>query len=108
MAIEIDRLCSNVWVSVGSGKTAYNFYASTDNGDAIIIGVSETDEVWTDVARLGVLRAGRLSLALAESGIVLDLSKNWTFWKAGDSKLALALVDPTAIAEAVREALNER
>jgi hypothetical protein len=105
LALEIERLCPNIWISVGSGKTAYNFYASTGDGDAIIIGVTESREVWTDVARLGQDVAVRLALALARVGMTLDVTKKWTYWKIAGSKLDLALADPSSIAEAVRESL---
>lgn len=106
LALEIERLCPTVWISVGSGKTAYNFYASAGGADAIVIGVNENREVWTDVARLGSEVAARLSSALAKMGIVLDPTKSWTYWKNEDSRLDLALADTTAIAEAVKEAID--
>jgi len=106
LAIEISRLCPTVWISVGTGTTAYNFYAPTSAGDAIIIGISEAGDLWTDVFRLGGDRAERFSIALAKSGIVLDASKMWTRWKAVDGRLDLTRVDPTAIAEAIGEALG--
>ena len=79
---------------------------ATGNGDALIIGVYENNEVYTDVGRLGKERAERLSEELAKSDITLDSTKSWTFWKVGNSKLDLSQVDPSAIAEAVRWALD--
>jgi hypothetical protein len=106
LALEIERLCPNVWISVGSGQTAYNFYASTCDGDAIVIGVYESGEVWTDVARLGQDVAARLAAALARVGILLDVTKKWTYWKIGGLRLDLAVADPNSIAEAVKESLG--
>jgi hypothetical protein len=106
LAIEISRLCPTVWISVGTGRTAYNFYAPTGASDAIIIGLLESGDVWTDLAGLGKERAERFSAALAKTGIVLDASKTWTRWKAVADKLDLTQVNATAIAEAVREALS--
>jgi hypothetical protein len=54
---------------IGSGTTAYNFYAPTAACDAIIIGVSEAADAWTDVARLGKETAARFATALAKSGL---------------------------------------
>jgi hypothetical protein len=38
----------NIWVSVGSGQTACNFYCHTEFGDALVVGVQETGKVWTE------------------------------------------------------------
>jgi hypothetical protein len=58
------------------------------------------------MAALGDDRAGRLAAGLARQGIVLDIARQWAFWRTGDAKLNLAAVDPIAIAEAVREAVG--
>jgi hypothetical protein len=104
-ALEIERLCPNIWVSVGSGQTAYNFYCQTERGDALVVGVQEDGGVGTDVAALGHDRAARLAAGLARQGVVLDTTRQWTFWRTGNAKLNLAAVDPAAIAEAVRGAV---
>jgi hypothetical protein len=106
LAIEIERLCPEVWISVGSEQTAYNFYCPTGKGDAIVVGVYENGELWTDVAALGPERATRLASELAEHGLVLDVAKKWAFWRAGRARLNVAAVDPVAIAEAVRSAVG--
>jgi hypothetical protein len=106
LALEIERLCPDIWVSVGSGQTAYNFYCQAERGDALVVGVQETGEVWTDVAALGHDRAARLAAGLARHGMALDVAKQWAFWRTGDAKLNLAAVDPNAIAEAVRGAVS--
>jgi hypothetical protein len=74
--------------------------------DALVVGVQENGEVWTDVTALGRDRATRLATGLSRQGIGLDLTKQWTFWRAGGTKLNLVNVDPAAIAEAVREAVG--
>lgn len=106
LASEIERFCPEVWISVGAGKTAYNFYIPGNNGDAIIIGVYEEGKVWTDIAGLGMELAEGFAFELSESGIDLDTSKQWCFWKHGGSNLNLENVDPVDIACTVRSVLN--
>jgi len=106
LAIEISHLCPSVWISVGSGKTAYNFYASGADADAIVIGMDEANAVWTDVAGLGPERATRLSCALSKLKIILDVKKKWTFWRYHDARFRLAPSDAPAVAEAVRDSLQ--
>jgi hypothetical protein len=108
LAIEIERLCPEVWISVGSEQTAYNVYCPTRQGDAIIAGVHENGEVWTDVAALGVERATRLASALARHGVGLDVTKKWAFWRARRARLNLATADPVIVAEAVRSGVGRR
>jgi hypothetical protein len=107
LAIEMDRLCPQVWISVGSKRTAYNFYCPAEHGDAIVVGVYEDGAVWTDLAGLGEQRATRLVLALAGRGITLDVTKTWAFWRMGRTRLKLQTVDPIVVAEAVRTMLGE-
>jgi hypothetical protein len=106
LAAEVTRLCPEIWISVGSGKTAYNFYAPAHEGDAVILGVYETGEVWTDVARLGPERAAVLGSALAKAGIILDCSKMWAFWRTTESRVDLASIDPLEVAAAIRVATD--
>ncbi len=106
LAVEIERLCPEVWISVGSRQTAYNFYCPTEQGDALVVGVHQNGEVWTDVRRLGAERAVRLALGLARQGIKLDVTKEWAFWRAGRAKLNLEAADPVVIAEAVQTAVR--
>lgn len=106
LAIEIERLCPEVWISVGSEQTAYNFYCRTERGDAIALGVYENGEVWTDVAGLGTERSKLLAEELAKQGVVLDVTKEWTFWRVGRTKLNLAAADPVLVAEAVQRAIG--
>jgi hypothetical protein len=106
LAIEIERLCPEIWISVGSGQTAYNFYCPTEHGDAIMLGVHDNGEVWTDVAALGTERVTRLAVALARQGVVLDATKTWTFWRVGRVRLNLAGTDPVLVADAVRRAIG--
>jgi len=107
LAIEIERLCPEVWISVGSEQTAYNFYCPSERGDVITLGVYENGEVWTDVAGLGPERARRLASELAKQQVVLDVTKEWAFWRAGRRKLNLAAADPVLVAEAVRTAIGQ-
>src|SRR5215467_8835107 len=107
LAIEIERLCPEVWISVGSEQTAYNFYCQSERGDVIALGVYENGEVWTNVAGLGPERAKRLASELAKQQIVLDVTKEWAFWRAARGKLNLAAADPVLVAEAVRTALGQ-
>jgi hypothetical protein len=106
LAIEMDRLCPEVWISVGSKRTAYNFYCPTEHLDAIVIGVYEDGSIWSDLAGLGARRATRLAQALAEQGITLDATRKWAFWRTGRARLNLEAVDPLVIAEAVRTTLE--
>jgi hypothetical protein len=106
LAIEIERLCPDVWISVGSQQTAYNFYCPTQQGDALVVGVHQNGEVWTDVRRLGADRAKRLASGLAQQGINLDVTKEWAFWRVGRAKLNLEAANPVAIAEAVQGAVS--
>jgi hypothetical protein len=106
LVVEIERLCPEVWISVGSDQTAYNFYCPTEAGDAIVVGVYEKGEVWTDVAALGTERVMRLVSALARQGIGLDATKKWAFWRMGQARLNLGTADPALIAEAVRRAID--
>ena len=92
--------------SVGSGQTAYNFNIPASGGDAVIVGVYENGDVWTDISRIGPDPAARLASALSKIGIILDCNKIWTFWKMADSKLNLSLADPLAIAQSVRFAID--
>ena len=77
LAIEIERLCPEVWISVGSEQTAYNFYCPSERGDVIALGVYENGEVWTNVAGLGAERAKRLASELAKQQVLLDVTKEW-------------------------------
>jgi len=106
LAIEVERLCPEVWVSVGSGQTAYNFYCPAGQRDAIVVGVHENGEVWTDVSALGAERASRLASDLARHKIKLDVTKKWAFWQVGRARLNLATADPVVIAESVRRAVD--
>ena len=106
LANEIEQTCPEVWISVGSGDTAYNFYAPGSAGDAVIIGVYRTEEVWTDIKALGVERAKRFAAALGKHGIAVDAEKDWCFWKKDGALLKLTNVDRIAVAEAVRIAID--
>ena len=105
LAIEIQRQCPDCWVSVGSGKTAYNFYAPGEK-DAILIGLHDDGILWTDLKRLGKGRAARLSTALAELGVELPVEKSWAYWRKAGKNLNIGELDPIAIATAIREALR--
>jgi hypothetical protein len=106
LAIEMEWLCPEVWISVGSAETAYNFYCPTERGDSIVLGVYQNGHLWTDLAALGPERAMILATGLAGQGIELDLTRKWTFWRAGRTKLNLRDADPVMIAEAVRRVLD--
>jgi hypothetical protein len=107
LANEIERLCPEVWISIGSEQTAYNFCCPSERGDVIVLGVYENGEVWTDVAGLGPERARRLASELARHQVVPDVTKEWAFWRAGRGKLNLAAADPVLVAEAVRTAISQ-
>lgn len=107
LALEVERLCqNNIWVSIGSGRTAFNFYTDGEHGDAIILSVDGTGMIWTDIRRLGLDRASRLSAALRDQGILLDVRRQWAFWRLGRRRLTLADagIDPVAVAEALQKA----
>ena len=47
LALEIENLTGdNIWISIGSGKTAYNFYVPSERGDAVLLGVYEDGRIW--------------------------------------------------------------
>ena len=106
LANEIEQACPEIWISVGSGKTAYNFYAPCGSGDAVIIGVYKSGEVWTHVAALGSESAERFASALGALGIVLDTEKAWCFWRKGLATLGVGDLDAAAVALAVRNAID--
>ena len=106
LACEIERLFPEIWISVGSGKTAFNFYIPTSKGDIIIIGVYDTGEIWTDVSGLGPDLTGSFSHELSKLGVDLDAQKQWSFWKSGDSNFNLNSADPMAIVSALRPVID--
>lgn len=73
----------------------------------IALGVYENGEVWTDVAGLGLERARRLASGPARRQVVLDVTKEWAFWRAGGGRSNLAAPDPVLVAEAVRAAIGQ-
>jgi len=106
LALEIERLAGEqVWVSPGSGMTAYNFYSPFFLSDAIFLGVYEDGRIWTDNKTLGDETAERLAGNLESIGIFLDSSKEWCFWKRNSRVLSLADEDPVEIAEQVVAAI---
>ncbi len=106
LACEVEALVPEIWVTLGTGRTAYNFYAPCPNGDAIIAGVYADGSVWTDLSGLGAVTAERLAAGIAELGIDLEPGAQWRFWRSGDERFDLAGSDPTAIAQAFRKALD--
>lgn len=100
LLLEVDRLVGDrLWVSPGTGQTAYNLYLPTDSQDAIAIGIYENGQVYTDCSRLGERRSRRLSGGLSGLDIELDPSKTWTWWRRGDSNYELQEDDLVGIAE---------
>lgn len=106
LALEIEHLAGDMlWVSPGSGATAYNFVVPSDAGDAIFLGVYEDGRVWSDVRALGEKTASRLASELAFLGVTLDTSKDWHFWRKNDQMFFLQDEDPVDIARRVVAAL---
>jgi hypothetical protein len=105
-ASEIERFCPEIWISVGTGQTAFNFYAPGPNGDAVLIGVYENETVWTDILGIGPEISAKLAVELAKVGIDLDTEKQWCFWKQNGAKFNLGMGDPLEIAGAVRKVLD--
>jgi len=106
LALEIEHLAGDkVWVSPGSGQTAYNFYVPSEGGDAIVMGVFEDGRIWSDFKGLGEEISNRLVNELSSLGIILDESKEWQFWRKDDRKLILVNTDPRDIARKVVAAL---
>ena len=99
---KLSATCPEIWISVGTGQTAFNFYVPGPNGDAIIIGVYQNEEVWTDIVGLGPEISDKLALELAKIGIDLDTGKQWCFWKRDGVNLNLKNTDPVKIAKAVK------
>jgi len=108
LASEIEALCPEIWISVGSGKTEFNFYMPTSQGDVIIIGVYDTGELWTDVSGLSPDLAVSFSNELSKLDIDLDVRKQWGFWKRGNSNCNLKTADPVTIASAVKSVLDRQ
>ena len=108
LASEIERNCPEIWISVGTGNTAFNFYVPGPNGDAIIIGVYQNEDVWTDILGLGSEMAGTLASELSKIGIYIDTGKQWCFWKRDGANLKLRDADPIEIAGVIRVCLNLR
>lgn len=105
LALEIERLAGDqIWVSPGSGATAYNFYSASDTKDAILFGVYEDGRVWTDCATLGTEKSERLAQRLLSIGLTIDTSKQWTFWKREDQLVNMHEEDPLVIANLIVEA----
>jgi hypothetical protein len=105
LAIEIGRLCRNVWVSLGSRSTAFNFYVTGgEHGDAIVAGASKAGKVWTDVEGLGPKRANLLAAALYARGVSLDTSQPWSLWRVAGRPFTVADSNPLEVAEAISEA----
>lgn len=99
LALELEHLIGDrIWVSPGSGKTAYNFYVSSDRGDAIFIGVYEDGRIWSDFRTLGEEISDRLARELSSLGITFDTSKDWQFWRKNDQMLNLHNEDSRDIA----------
>jgi hypothetical protein len=106
LAIEIERLAGDrIWVSPGTGATAYNFYVQSDSGDAIFLGVYEDGKVWSSTKQLGEQRISRMTDGLASLGITLNQSKEWEFWKKQDVRFNLRDEDTSELAKVVVGAL---
>jgi hypothetical protein len=106
LASEIERLCPEIWISVGTGNTASNFYIPGPNGDAIIIGVYQNEEVWTDIAGIGPEMAEKLATELGKIVIDIDINKQCCFWLRDGVNIKLGDADPVSITGAVREVLD--
>jgi len=106
LALEIEYLIGDmVWVSPGSGETAFNFYFPSIGGDAIFLGVYEDGRIWTDVKALDVEIASRLARELISIGVTLDTTKDWCFWRKNDKIFNLNNEDPLEVAKKVITAL---
>jgi hypothetical protein len=103
LAIEIQRVCSTCWVSVGSGKTAYIFYAP---GEAVVVSIDKDGFVWTDSKRLGKERASRLSAVLAQHGIGFAVEKAWSYWTRAGKRAHVQDFNPINVAAAVQAAIG--
>ena len=102
LALEIERLARDrIWVSLGSGKTAFNFYVPSSGGDTIVLGVYDDGRIWTDVKGLGEEKARCLANELKSIGVKIDISKQWTFWKKNHQAFILSDEDPVNIAKQV-------
>jgi len=107
LALEIDHLLGDkVWVSPGSGQTAFNFYLPTETGDAIFLGVYEDGRVWSHIKTIGKVISDQLAGALSYVGISLDTSKEWAFWKRKGATLKLQDEDPLEIARIVAGSIS--
>ena len=82
LASDLESKCrDHIWVSTGSGQTAFNFYLADPAGDVVLIGVYDDGRIWTDIKALGSDRASVFAGALAKLGITLPASKVWSFWR---------------------------
>jgi len=106
LALDIDYLLGDkIWISPGSGKTAYNFYCPTKRGDAVVMGIYEDGRIWSDLRKLGKRMTANLSTQLAALGIDLDTSKSWTFWKRNEEILNLHNEDSFQIARQIKASI---
>lgn len=106
LALEIERLVGDkIWISPGTGATAYNFYAPSDEKDSIFLGVYEDGRVWTDLKALGTEALECLATKLSEISIDIDKSKEWCFWKKEGEMFFLQNEDPLEIAQNIVAAL---
>lgn len=106
-AIELQHQFGDLlWLSPGSGSTAYNAYLASENADGILFGVYKNGEVWTDLKGLGRDRSGRLAEHLRECGVELEPSKAWAHWMVGPQRFNLNKADVVAVAGVVRKALQ--
>jgi hypothetical protein len=109
LAVEIERLCPNIWMSLGSRGTAFNFYLIGGGlGDTIVAGVSKEGRIWTDVRGLGSKRASLLAGVLQKRGVILETRRAWSSWRLARQPFIVADSNAVEVAEAIFEAARVR
>jgi hypothetical protein len=105
-ALELQRYMTGlVWISPGSGQTAFNVYLPAEQQDNIVLGIYKTGEVWTDFKALGNNLSERLAERLRTKAIILDTSKEWAYWVKDEGRFDLRQSDVATIAMAIAEAI---
>jgi len=114
LAVELERVaaerdCSHLWLSPGTGQTAFNAYVYLPavGKHAIVAGVYKNGEIWSDFAATGTTLASSLANRLLPLGITVDHQKGYPFWRHEQSKFILNGENVSRVAEAIIDAIDE-
>lgn len=114
LTVELERLAaereeSRLWLSPGTGQTAFNayLYLPTEGKHAIVAGVYKNGEIWSDFAATGPTLASCLASRLQPLGITVDHQKSCPWWRFNDSKVILTAANVGHVAEAMIDAIDD-